>query len=107
MRPGWLPGRDQSRAAALHRAWEHFEAQLTEPALCENEGHPALKEMGRKFSRRSGPAKAGAYFAWLQDGGTAEEEASLRAPVPGPVVAVLTGALGRGYRRNVAPVWRS
>lgn len=83
------------------------EEQVTEPALSEHEGHPALKEMGRKFSRRSGPAKAGAYFAWLQDGATAEEKAALRAHVPGPVLLVLSGLLGRGYRRHVAPVWHS
>jgi hemerythrin-like domain-containing protein len=83
------------------------EEQQTEAALAENEGHPVLKEMGRKFSRRMGPAKAGAYMAWLQDGATAEEKAALRAHIPGPVVTVFSGLLGRGYRRHVAPVWRS
>ncbi len=83
------------------------EEHETEPALAEHEGHPALKEMGRKFSRKMGAAKAGAYMAWLQDGATAEEKAALRAHIPGPVVAVLGGVLGRGYRKEVAPVWRS
>jgi hypothetical protein len=27
--------------------------------------------------------------------------------VPGPVFAVLNGVWGRGYRKDVAPVWRS
>jgi hypothetical protein len=25
--------------------------------------------------------------------------------LPGPVLAILTGIFGRGYRKNVAPVW--
>ena len=83
------------------------EEHETEPALAENEGHPVLKEMGRTFSRRMGPARAGAYMAWLQDGATADEKAALRGHVPGPVVAVLGGLLGRGYRKQIAPVWRS
>jgi hemerythrin-like domain-containing protein len=81
------------------------EEQETEPQLAEHQGHPAMKEMGRKFSRRSGPAQAGAFFAWMQDGATAEETAALRASVPGPVLAVMSGVFGRRYRKEVAPVW--
>lgn len=85
---------------------EH-EEQETESVLAEHEGHPALKEMARKLSRRSGPAKVGAFLAWLQDGATADEVAALRASVPGPVLAVFTGLFGRRYRKEVAPVWAS
>lgn len=81
------------------------EEQVTESALAEHEVHPAMKEMARNFSRRSGPAKAGVFFAWLQDGVTTEEMAALRATVPGPVIAVLAGMFGRRYRKEVAPVW--
>ena len=49
------------------------EEQETEPTLAQHEGDPAMKEMGKKFSRRVGPAKAGIFFAWVQDGATAEE----------------------------------
>jgi hemerythrin-like domain-containing protein len=100
-------------AAALARLDEtttthlDHEETLTEPALADNEGHAALKEMGRKFSRRSGPAKAGNFFAWMQDGATAEEDAALRQSVPGPVLAVLGGLFGRKYRKEVSPVWSS
>jgi hypothetical protein len=83
------------------------EEQETEPALAQHEGHPAIKEMARKFSRRAGPAKAGAFFAWMQDGATAEEKVALRASVPGPVLAVIGGLFGRRYRKEVAPVWAS
>jgi hypothetical protein len=64
-----------------------------------------MKEMGKKFSRRSGPATAGTFFAWMQDGATAEERSALADNVPRPVVAVIGGIFGRRYRREVAPVW--
>ena len=48
---------------------DHEEAE-TEEALTHNEGDPALKKMGKQFSRRSSPAKAGTFFAWMQDGAT-------------------------------------
>jgi hemerythrin-like domain-containing protein len=85
----------------------HFdhEEQETEPALAQHEGHAAIKEMARKFSRRAGPPKAGIFFAWLQDGATPEERAALRASVPGPVLAILGGLFGRRYRKEIAPVW--
>jgi hemerythrin-like domain-containing protein len=85
---------------------DHEEAE-TEHLMSDKAGDPALKEMGRRFSRRSSPAKAGTFFAWMQDGATPEELAALRANVPGPVLTVLGAAFGRRYRKEVAPVWRS
>ena len=81
------------------------EEQETEAPLTQHEGDPAIKEMGKKFSRRTGPAKAGIFFAWVQDGATPEQKAALRTSVPGPVLAVLAGVLGRRYTKEVAPVW--
>jgi hemerythrin-like domain-containing protein len=81
------------------------EEQETESALIQHEGDPAMKEMGKKFSRRTGPAKAGIFFAWMQDGATAEERSALAANVPRPVIAVIGGIFGRRYRKDVAPVW--
>lgn len=81
------------------------EEQETEVHLTQHPSHPAVKEMGRKFSRRSGPAQAGNFFAWTQDTPTTADAAALRAHVPGPVVTVLGGLFGRRYRREVAPVW--
>ena len=60
--------------------------------------------MGREFGKRS-PVFAGRFFAWVTDGATAEERAAME--VPAPVFAVLNGVWGRGYRKDVAPVWRS
>jgi hemerythrin-like domain-containing protein len=81
------------------------EEQETESALAQHEGEPAMKEMGKKFSRRVGPTRAGTFFAWMQDGATAEERSALAANVPRPVVAVIGGVFGRRYRKEVAPVW--
>jgi hypothetical protein len=83
------------------------EERETEPALAEHQGDPALKEMSKQFSRRMGPARAGVFFTWMQDGATPEEKSALRESVPGPVLAVMGGIFGRGYRKEVAPVWRS
>jgi hypothetical protein len=61
--------------------------------------------MGKRFSRDSGPKQAGTFFAWLLDGASDAEEAALRRTLPGPVITILTGLFGRGYRKNIGPVW--
>jgi len=83
------------------------EEQETEPVLAANPEHPAYKQMAKQFSRRSGPATAGTFFAWMDDGATAEEKAALRQSVPGPVLAIIGAIFGRKYRKEVAPVWAS
>jgi Hemerythrin HHE cation binding domain len=84
---------------------EHEERE-TESALTEHHADPAVKEMGKKFSRRTGPAKAGVFFTWVQDGASAAELAALRQSVPGPVLAIIGGLFGRSYRQRIASVWR-
>jgi len=84
---------------------EHEEAEI-EPVYLANLDHPASKEMGKKFAKVS-PARGGRFFAWLGDGATPEETAAFSATVPAPVLAVIGGVFGRGYRKTVAPVWRS
>jgi hemerythrin-like domain-containing protein len=82
------------------------EESVTESKLAEHHDDPVIKEMGKKFGRRVGPAKAGVFFAWVQEGASAEELAALRHNVPGPVLAIIGGLFGRSYRQQVAPVWR-
>jgi hypothetical protein len=100
-----------SAAAAMERlqttTQTHLahEEQETESALAEHHDDPAVKEMGKKFSRRTGVSKAGVFFAWVQDGATAQEQAALRQSVPGPVLAIIGGLFGRSYRQDIAPVW--
>jgi hemerythrin-like domain-containing protein len=81
------------------------EEQETEPVLAANPDHPAYKQMSKQFSRRSGLATAGTFFAWMDDGATAQEKAALRESVPGPVLTIIGGLFGRRYRKEVAPVW--
>lgn len=89
------------RAAAVAHL-DHEEREL-EAFYLEHEDHPEIRAMARAYRRRS-LSFAGTFFAWVTDGATPEERAALA--VPPPVLAVITGLFGRGYRRDVAPVWR-
>jgi hypothetical protein len=84
---------------------DHEEREI-EPVYLRHADGPEMKAMGRQFGKVS-PAKGGTFFAWLTDGATAEEKAALAESVPKPVLAILGGIFGRGYRRDIAPVWRS
>jgi hemerythrin-like domain-containing protein len=84
---------------------DHEEAEL-EPIYLSKRDDPAIKAMGREFGKISPPV-AGTFFAWVTDGATPEELASIKKNVPGPVLAIIGGIFGRKYRREVAPVWRT
>ncbi len=90
--------------AATVRHLDHEEAEI-EAFYLAHADHPEIKAMGREFGKRS-PVFAGRFFAWVTDGASPEEEAAFKENVPGPVVAVLSSVWGRGYRKEVAPVWR-
>jgi hemerythrin-like domain-containing protein len=83
---------------------DHEEREI-EPALVDRHDDPVIQDMGKRFGRRAGPPAAGTFFAWVQDGATAQELAALRQSVPGPVLAILGGLFGRRYRKEIAPVW--
>ena len=106
-------GAEQSRAALT--AFQHLkavtvahldheEAEIEDIYLTKRDT-PQLKAMGKAFAKVS-PAKGGRFFAWLLDGASPEERAAVNREVPGPVIAIIGGIFGRGYRKNVAPVWR-
>jgi hemerythrin-like domain-containing protein len=90
-----------SEVASTHL--DHEETDL-EPFYLARKDSPEIKAMNRKFARVKPPV-AGTFFAWLQDGATADAVAGLKQNVPPPVVAVLTTLFGRSYRRTIAPVW--
>jgi hemerythrin-like domain-containing protein len=81
------------------------EEQEIEQLLHDKADDPAVKTMGKQFSRRSSLPVAGTFFAWMEDGASADERAALRQSVPGPVIAIMGGLFGRRYRKEVAPVW--
>jgi hemerythrin-like domain-containing protein len=82
---------------------DHEEAELEQTYL-DHVDHPAIVAMGKAFAK-VGPAKGGRFFAWLLDGASPQERAALADTVPGPVLKILMGVFGRGYRKTVAPVW--
>lgn len=101
---------DEARTAiaTLHSvAEEHLahEERDVEPVYVAKRNTPELKAMSRKFARDRSPLRAGAFFAWLENGASAEERAGLRRELPPPVLAVFSRFLGRRYRSQVAPVW--
>jgi len=84
---------------------EHEEADI-DPVYLAKKDTPEIKAMGRKFGQVS-PARGGRFFAWVTDGASPDELAAITGTIPAPVYAVISGVFGRGYRRNIAPVWRS
>lgn len=81
----------------------HEESEL-EPLLAPHVDSPGWKDVEKKL-RGSSPVRAGHFFAWVQDGATADERAYLRSVVPGPVLLVLGRVLGRGYSSKIASGW--
>ena len=105
------PARDRALAAVrhLHDATvphlEHEEREL-EPLLQGGFGaSPQAKEMEQAL-RAGGLPRAGVMMSWLADGAGPDETAALHRLIPGPLRLLLIGVLGRGYRRDVASVWR-
>jgi hypothetical protein len=84
---------------------DHEEAEL-EGVYQANRDTPEIKAMGRAFGKVS-PSRGGRFFAWVLDGASPEERAAVTHEVPGPVLTIIGGVFGRGYRKHVAPVWRS
>jgi len=84
--------------------FDHEEAEL-EPIFLANRDAPEIKEMGRKFGKVS-PARGGRFFSWVLDGASDDEKAAVTRDVPGPVITIIGGIFGMGYRRRIAPVWK-
>ena len=90
--------------AVMETHFEHEEREL-DPVYLSKKDDPVIKTMGRKFGRVS-PMEGGQFFAWVTDGAGADELAAIKGNVPPPVLAIINAIFGRGYRRNVASVWR-
>lgn len=108
------PGTDQ--AADAHAAFQrlqvvtvhhldHEESEI-EPVYQDKRDTPEIKAMGKAFGKVS-PARGGRFFAWVLDGASADERAAVTRDVPTPVISIIGGIFGRGYRRDIAPVWRA
>lgn len=88
----------------VDRHLRHEEAEL-EPVLLPMTSTPEWRVVERQL-RGGSVLEAGRFLAWLTDGMPADHRAYLRSVVPWPVAAVLARLLGRGYAREIAPVWR-
>jgi hemerythrin superfamily protein len=82
----------------------HEERDVEAP-LGNLDDDPEFKALSKKL-RPASIVDAANALAWMQDGAGERERSSLRATIPGPVVALLTLLLARRYRREVASVWR-
>ncbi len=81
----------------------HEEAE-TEQVYEDKRDTPEIKAMGKAFGKVS-PAVGGEFFAWVLDGATPQEREAITRDIPGPVITIIGGVFGRGYRKNVATVW--
>ena len=99
------PPRGRRWRGCARRRWTTSTTRSAElePFYLEDHDHPEVVAMGREFRQRN-VSKAGQFLAWVTDGATPEERASIA--IPGPVFAVMTGLFGRRYRKEIAPVWR-
>jgi hemerythrin-like domain-containing protein len=84
---------------------EHEEAELEDVYLSKRET-PEIKAMGKQFAK-AGAKRGGRFFAWVLDGASPAEQAAVKQEVPAPVLAIIGGIFGRGYRKDVAPVWKA
>lgn len=82
---------------------DHEEAE-SEELLVSSHDRPEVVEMGKKFGRVS-PAQGGRFFAWVLDGASPDERSAITSSVPGPVLTIVGGIFGRGYRKQIAPIW--
>ena len=83
---------------------DHEERDV-EPIIRDYHEDPGWKQVEKGF-REGGAAHAGTMMAWLQDGGSPQAQAALRATIPPPVLFVLSRVLGRRYHKEIAPIWR-
>ncbi|QBX57332.1 hemerythrin domain-containing protein [Nocardioides seonyuensis] len=83
---------------------DHEERDV-EPLVAALEDDPEWRAVAKRL-RPASIVDAANALAWMQDGAGERELSSLRATIPGPVVSVMTGLLGRRYSREVAPTWR-
>ncbi len=83
---------------------DHEEAE-TEDVYLAKRDTPEIRAMGKEFGKVS-PARGGRFLAWVLDGASPEERAAVTDSVPGPVLSIVGGIFGRGYRKSIAPTWR-
>jgi hemerythrin-like domain-containing protein len=92
-------------AEVVARHLEHEERDV-EPLIDAHRGDPGFKE-AEKSVRHTQLSKAGDFLVWVRDGATEREKTALTQTIPAPVVLVVGALFGRGYRRDIAPIWKA
>lgn len=94
---------EQGRAATE----EHLEHEETEvvPVIAERMDTPEWKAVEKQL-RKASPVQTGRMLAWVEDCAEPQYRAVVSEAMPAPVRVVFSRVLGRGYHREVAPVWR-
>ena len=93
-----------STTEVIERHLAHEEGEL-DPQVARVVDTEEWKAVEKAFRKQS-PVRSGRFFAWLLDGADPDSAAYLRSSVPPPVIFVLTKVFGRGYTKDIAPVWR-
>ncbi len=89
----------------VDRHLEHEERDV-EPLIAEHKDDPGFK-VAEKEVRHTDLSKAGDFLVWVQDGATEREKTALKQTIPAPVVLIVGALFGRGYRRDIAPIWKA
>ena len=87
---------------------DHEEADDRAALRRRSTDHPAIKEMGKKFSRRPGH-REGRRRSWpgWRTAPPPRRRPGCAATSPGRWSTIIGGLFGRGYRKEIAPVWAS
>ncbi len=94
----------ESTRVVVERHLSHEEGEL-EPLMSPHLATPEWKA-AEKALRKGSLSQTGRFFAWLTDGMDPATSSYLRSTIPGPVITIFSRLLGRGYHREIAPVWR-
>lgn len=88
----------------VERHLDHEEAEI-DPLFWPHEDSEEWKTVERRL-RRQPLRVAGRFFAWVQDGMDDRSRAYLESSVSAPVRYVMSNVFGRGYLREIAPLWK-
>jgi hemerythrin-like domain-containing protein len=91
-------------AETLTTHFAHEEREL-EPVFVDHVQSAPLQAAQQAVRKTQPGTQGGQFFAWLRDQQSDADKAVLTRLVPAPVLFVLSRVVGRGYQKNIAPVW--
>ena len=94
----------RARRPSRPSTWTTRRREL-EPVYQAKKDDPAIKEMGRKFSKVP-PKEGGVFFAWLDRRGRCRREGEHQRHHPGPGTRDRQRPVRAVVQEGIAPVWR-